>query len=442
MARKQSHEDYLINKDKATQLNAITDDISAQYSGDPAQKEVFRQRLLAQGVPPEKVEAMIPRDRTYADPGQIADRGQSIGQLDGQDVYLPQTAADITPGKTRTVPGMGAGYELKLKGEESKVRHRVALEDIANAKQRWNVRLATDPSLARNQLIAAQINKANAAAAESKAMLEAGYPEARVASLRATAEKARQDVEDALSLSPEALNMATEQYLRTGQLPPLRGKQGVAMIGQIINNAPGVAANRGLSSNIAENAAQFKTDTQSEGGIKKMYDAVSSFEGMAAANLNALEKMAEKVPDYGSPVLNKAIRSAKKTGLGDPDVNNFDAQRVTTLTEIARVVNNPNLTGVMAESARHEIENLLSPGATLEQVRAAKTLFLNEMARRKKYLQEQLAEIQGRRVGGGGAQSQPAAKGNPPSTPGAQVGDRATNNKTGVTWTWNGSAWE
>lgn len=41
------------------------------------------------------------------------------------------------------------------------------------------------------------------------------------------------------------------------------------------------------------------------------------------------------------------------------------------------------------------------------------------------------------------AQAQPQQdKGNPPGRPGSHAGEKATNNRTGAVWTWNGQAWE
>lgn len=188
------------------------------------------------------------------------------------------------------------------------------------------------------------------------------------------------------------------------------------------------------------NAAQYKADTGSVGQLQRQYDAVSAYEGMANRNWDALVKLSDGIPDTGSPMLNGPIRSAKKGAFGDPAVNNWEAQRQTTLTETARVVNNPDLKGILSDSARHEIEALLSSGATKEQIQQARDLFMAEMGRRKQELQRQLGEI-GSRTGASSA-TQQVWKGAPPSNPGTHAGQTATNNKTGTVWTWNGKAWE
>jgi hypothetical protein len=115
MLRRQQHEDTYLKMaeekdraDKAKALNAILDDISQRYVGDPAQKAGYISSLTALGKTPDEALSYIPPDTTYVPP-----QGESIGKLGGQDITLPQTSADI-----KRIPGMGGEYLLRQKAAE------------------------------------------------------------------------------------------------------------------------------------------------------------------------------------------------------------------------------------------------------------------------------------------------------------------------------------
>ena len=95
--------------------------------------------------------------------------------------------------------------------------------------------------------------------------------------------------------------------------------------------------------------------------------------------------------------------------------------------EIARIVQNPNLTGQLSDSARHEIEVFNPQNATLKQTIAVMELLKQDMANRKNSLDTQLKDTRSRI--GSGAETGP------------KVGDIKTF-PNGNKGRWDGKGWE
>lgn len=219
-------------------------------------------------------------------------------------------------------------------------------------------------------------------------------------------------------LTDQARDMAAENYFQTGQLPA--GARSPAMIAAIINRAgelhPG--------GNLAGNKAAYAANKQSLESIQKNFDQVTAFENTAGKNLDTFLTTAKKVVDAGSPWINKPLRSVDANGLGDTDQAAFNAARATALTEIAKVLNSANASGVLSDSARQEVSELIGPGATLHQIYSAAQILKQDMANRHQSYQMQIDDIH-KRLGVG-----PTAETTPqPATSGAFSWDNMPEHK-------------
>lgn len=216
-------------------------------------------------------------------------------------------------------------------------------------------------------------------------------------------------------LSPEAQQMAAQNYSQTGQLPA--GMRSPAMASSILNTAAGAG---GGAPNIAANKANYKANTGSLDSLQKNFDQVTAFENTAGKNLDTFLNTAKKVVDSGSPLINQPLRAVAGKVTGSPDQAAYDAARTTALTEIAKVLNSSNASGVLSDSARSEVSGLIGKDATLKQIYSAAGILKQDMANRHQAYQSQIQEIQGRISGQPAQQSQ--AQSQAQHVPGGKAG--------------------
>jgi hypothetical protein len=212
-----------------------------------------------------------------------------------------------------------------------------------------------------------------------------------------------------INLTPEAVQYWAQAAGSGIPLPSMgMGPSGAKAREQIINAAPGAAGGAPLTAT----RAAVRADTGSLAATQKMRDAVVSFENTAVKNLDLFTKTAKPVIDSGSPWINQPLRTVAGQGLGSADLAAYNAARQVALTEVARVVNNPTLSGQLSDSARKEVMSLNSPNATLAQIYRVVGVLKQDMSNRHQSLDQQLTEIKGRM---GGAQPAAApATGNDP----------------------------
>jgi hypothetical protein len=146
-----------------------------------------------------------------------------------------------------------------------------------------------------------------------------------------------------LNLTPEATAMAAQLYAQTGQLPGglSRAPQVTA---SVINSA--AKTQDGSTPDIAANKANYKADSESLKKIQTNFDQVTAFENTAGKNLDVFLKTAKPIIDSGSPLLNTPVRAISDRMAGSDKMAAFNAARTTALTEIAKVLNSSNASGV------------------------------------------------------------------------------------------------
>ena len=199
--------------------------------------------------------------------------------------------------------------------------------------------------------------------------------------------------DEAIQLTPAALDVTAHQYAMTGQLPPMgMGKKGAAVRTRIINRAAEIYKDLDLPSQ----QAAFKANQASLTTLQKQRDAIGAFEETAKKNIDIFLNTASKVVDTGSPLLNAPVRMLSAKVLGSPNQAQYDAARQVALSEIAKITSNPNLSGALSDSARHEVAAFNPDTATLKQTVAVMKLLKQDMDNRKGSLDDQLKDIRQR----------------------------------------------
>jgi hypothetical protein len=200
----------------------------------------------------------------------------------------------------------------------------------------------------------------------------------------------------AITLTPKALDKAAKFYNETGAMQPMgAGPAANAVRSGIMNRA----AELDETADLGSNKADYKANTASLGKLTGMLDAVTAFEGTATKNLDMFLGQARKVVDSGSPLLNKPLRAINEKALGSEDQAAFKAARIVAVTEIAKVLNNPNLTGQLSDSARHEVAAFSPENATLAQTYHIANILKQDMANRRTELSKQIGTVKGRMRG-------------------------------------------
>lgn len=198
------------------------------------------------------------------------------------------------------------------------------------------------------------------------------------------------DVAKKFGMTQEAFDQAAEKYAQTGQLPAVgRGANGIALQRAIMNRTSELHGGESL----AANSSEYKALTSSLNKIQPQFEQVTAFENTAGKNLDVFLNEAKKVTDLGLPIANLPARQIANK-LGGEEQAAFNAARTTALTEIAKVLSSANAgSGVLSDSARHEVEGLIGADATLGQITRAANILKQDMANRHQAYADQIADI-------------------------------------------------
>ena len=212
------------------------------------------------------------------------------------------------------------------------------------------------------------------------------------------------------ALTPEAVDMLAHQASkdRSVLVGLGRGVQGAKDLRAITNRMAELAAAEG-GPGMAQRRAEFRADSNSLNKLTSSYDALTAFEQTAVRNGRSLVDLADKIDITGIPVIERWIRSGRQSVAGDPDVSQFNAQMQVYRTEAARILTNPNLTGQLTDSARHEVETFLSGSDSTQQITAVVSLLERDFGNRKITLEKQMDAIRDRMTKGYGAGDKPQA---------------------------------
>jgi hypothetical protein len=283
----------------------------------------------------------------------------------------------------KTVPNQAAwdGYLSTLKKKDPAAA--AAFADIPWSKDAPAI--AQQRGMSADQQVTTGLTAAGQAETRRHNKAEEGLGAARLA--RET---------EAVQLTPQALDQMATMFATTGNLPNLGMGAAVARTrSAIINRASDMYPNVSFASNSAEFAANKK----SYSNVTTTLDTLESFEKAGLKNLKMFTDAAAKIPDTGVPWLNTPVRMLDERLVGSKNMAVVNAARDVALREIARVTNDPKLSGVLSDSARHEVQSLSPKDATLPQILAVANMMQNDMANVHQSLSEQKKAI-GDRLGG------------------------------------------
>jgi hypothetical protein len=200
-----------------------------------------------------------------------------------------------------------------------------------------------------------------------------------------------------LRMTPNGLFQDAQTVISTGQYPQMaRGNDPASQAKRaaIDSKVGAIAADAGMD--VPTLRAFYQANKASLGQQQKMYDSVQAFMATADRNVDQLEQTLKKVPDVGSPIFNKPLRAFEKQVAGDPNMSQVATYLQSVQNEYARIIAQPNLSGQLTDSARHEAEQLLDPNATVPQMLASIRALKTEGTNRLVSLGEQIQRTQQR----------------------------------------------
>lgn len=205
----------------------------------------------------------------------------------------------------------------------------------------------------------------------------------------------------------QALDFEASNYLKTGQMPPEMSRS-PGTVTAIIQRAAQMNAQNGGGS-LASNTADYKANSESLKQLQTNYDQVQAFEQTAEKNMGLLQQTAAKIPDLGLRFANVPVRMLNSQMLGTDNMASFKAALATAQTEAAKVLNSAKGNGVLSDSSRHELQDIIDGNVPYSAMVASLNTLKQDMSNRTQSYQAQIGDIQ-QRIGGGQSQQ-------PSSTP-------------------------
>lgn len=163
------------------------------------------------------------------------------------------------------------------------------------------------------------------------------------------------------NLSPKQQN-ALDKAVTEGRLDPARinSRSAIILANQFTLNP---------TLDMVSGTADAKTRTAQQAKVGVQLSVLRPFVGMVDKNGEVLKTLADKAIVTNVALANRPINWIEQN-IGDhPDMAEFLAQVKIFKDEAARVVSNPNLVGVLSDTARKEMENVISGNMPLKSMR-------------------------------------------------------------------------
>ena len=184
-------------------------------------------------------------------------------------------------------------------------------------------------------------------------------------------------------------------WKRTGYMPPL-GLGGAVVREGIVAHGTFLAKQAGQTpEEMTMGWSVNKSNVTALNKLEQQRAAVESFSNTEVANGEVLADLAQRIDATGVPVIERWQRAGRQAIQGDPDVTMFNSQIVAYRNGVARIITNPNLTGVLSVRAMHEAQSFAEGNMTAKQIRMVTELFKDDFARRKKPLEDEIKRIEG-----------------------------------------------
>ena len=211
---------------------------------------------------------------------------------------------------------------------------------------------------------------------------------------------------DAGGLTDDDYARAGEQYARTGVMPAL-GRDSVTRA-RIVKASNAWAKDQGFSpADIVQIQAAYSGDKKSLENFQKNRDQIVSFENTAKKNLDLFLTTAAKIPDTGVPWINAPLRTLDAKLIGSDNMAAVNAARQVANNVIAKVTSGGGLSGVLSDSARHEVQDYNPKDATFAQTKKVAEILKREMANRHQSMDATIQDIKGR-IGNAGKSEEEA----------------------------------
>ena len=220
------------------------------------------------------------------------------------------------------------------------------------------------------------------------------------------------------------LDLAANNYRQTGQMPAGMARS-PGSTKAIIDRAAALDQSAG-GAGIAANKAVLGSYTDALKKLQTNFSQVQAFEQTAEKNMDLLQTTAQKIPDLGTRYANIPVRMISASMIGSDNMAAFKTALNTAQTESAKVLNSSNASGVLSDSARHELQDVIDGNVPYSAMVASLNTLKQDMANRTQAYNQQIGDLQTRIKGG--AQLAPAAQpGQQPAAtdPFAQFGGRA-----------------
>lgn len=200
-----------------------------------------------------------------------------------------------------------------------------------------------------------------------------------------------------------ALDLAANNYRLTGQMPsglyrsPGTTQAIIARAAELDKQAGGAG--------IAGNKSILDANRKSLDNLQKNYDQVQAFEETAGKNMDLLQQTAQSIPDLGARYANIPVRMINSKMIGTENMAKFNTALATAQTEAAKVLNSSNASGVLSDSARHELQQIIDPNVSYKALVGSLNTLKQDMANRTQSYQMQIEDIQNRIKGAGSSQA-------------------------------------
>jgi hypothetical protein len=207
-------------------------------------------------------------------------------------------------------------------------------------------------------------------------------------------------LDKAIRMTPNGLYQAAQTYIATGSMPPTgRGTDPIAVAQRaaISSKVGAIAAAAGMD--VPTLRAFFTANKTSLTEQQKMLDAVQGFMETADKNAAKLKELLPKVPDWGRAAFNQPLRLVASRWQGDPVMGAFLTYLQSVQNEYGRIVAQPNLSGQLTDSARHEAEVLIDKNQNVATILASLAALETEGTNRVGSIADTIKRIQGRMQG-------------------------------------------
>jgi hypothetical protein len=211
-------------------------------------------------------------------------------------------------------------------------------------------------------------------------------------------------------LTPEAIDLAAEEYRRTKTMPALARSPNDMKA--ILNRAAEQMKDAGkTSAETVTDRLEVKAVLPAYTQLNKDLAFIRPYEKMLDTNAQVSKTLAQKAIATDARLANRPLNWLRQNIGDNPDVAEFLAQTHIVQTEAARVLNNPRLTGQLTDTAKREMQDIVSGNMTLGSYTRVVDRLVTDGRNRVAAMEGESAALQKRLSGDAKSTVAPAAAG-------------------------------